>query len=283
MRHGLCVKVERIGYPEREALRDEALRFPPGSAGRNDRLTRLLGADVRLLRFVVQYQRRWLRRNGRRPAVDYSDALQEAATYYVRALVNHDPASSGAWPIAYARRRARWRSWVVQKARPRDAPWKNTADPAVLAAGVLDPHGPGGPCDERAAAEARDEAADQVAARWHALTPREALVVRLRFGLGGDPPQTLEEVARGLGVTKEMVRIILARALYSLKGADPSRFAPHPPTPRQESAGKCRPVMLVDGGGRIRFISKTQSRVSGGIDRWQEFLERAAGRRRRPT
>lgn len=49
------------------------------------------------------------------------------------------------------------------------------------------------------------------------LTPRQAQVITRRFGLDGDGEQTLDEVAVGLGVTKERVRQIEAKALRKLR------------------------------------------------------------------
>ena len=42
-------------------------------------------------------------------------------------------------------------------------------------------------------------------------------VVARRFGLDGQPPQTLEEVGVGLGITRERVRQLEARALRELR------------------------------------------------------------------
>lgn len=53
------------------------------------------------------------------------------------------------------------------------------------------------------------------------LTPREAEVLRLRFGLGEGTPQTLEEVGRAFNVTRERIRQIEAKALRKLR--HPSR------------------------------------------------------------
>ncbi len=53
------------------------------------------------------------------------------------------------------------------------------------------------------------------------LDPREAAVLRMRFGLGGKPPMTLEEVGAKFNVTRERIRQIEAKALRKLR--HPSR------------------------------------------------------------
>ena len=49
------------------------------------------------------------------------------------------------------------------------------------------------------------------------LTERERQVVRMRYGLGEEKPQTLEEIGSALGVTRERVRQIEARAMEKLR------------------------------------------------------------------
>jgi RNA polymerase primary sigma factor len=56
------------------------------------------------------------------------------------------------------------------------------------------------------------------------LKEREARIIKLRFGLEGGYPRTLEEVGKIFGVTRERVRQIEAKALRKLKHPSRSRF-----------------------------------------------------------
>ena len=51
------------------------------------------------------------------------------------------------------------------------------------------------------------------------LTPREARMVRLRYGLDGRDERTLDEIGLEFSVTRERVRQLLGRALEKLRGA----------------------------------------------------------------
>ncbi len=62
--------------------------------------------------------------------------------------------------------------------------------------------------------------AEQLRSALETLTPREREILKLRFGMNGRP-QSLEEVGRKFGVTRERIRQIEAKALRKLR--DPSR------------------------------------------------------------
>jgi len=56
-----------------------------------------------------------------------------------------------------------------------------------------------------------------------ALNTREQFVIKLRYGLAGGTPHTLVQISRALGVSKERIRQIQARALSKLRGASLTR------------------------------------------------------------
>ena len=62
---------------------------------------------------------------------------------------------------------------------------------------------------------------NQVASVLETLTPREAKVLRMRFGIGMNTDHTLEEVGKQFDVTRERIRQIEAKALRKLR--HPSR------------------------------------------------------------
>jgi RNA polymerase primary sigma factor len=62
---------------------------------------------------------------------------------------------------------------------------------------------------------------DQTSSVLGSLTPREELVLRMRFGVGEGSEHTLEEVGRSFNVTRERIRQIESKALRKLR--HPSR------------------------------------------------------------
>jgi RNA polymerase primary sigma factor len=67
---------------------------------------------------------------------------------------------------------------------------------------------------EQSAEQARTR---DLAGALEQLNPRMRRVLSLRFGLDGEPPQTLEEVGTQLGITRERVRQLETRALRELR------------------------------------------------------------------
>jgi RNA polymerase primary sigma factor len=57
----------------------------------------------------------------------------------------------------------------------------------------------------------------ELANALQSLNPRMRHVLELRFGLSGSDPKTLEDVGEGLGITRERVRQLEARALRELR------------------------------------------------------------------
>jgi len=57
----------------------------------------------------------------------------------------------------------------------------------------------------------------------HKLTPREEMVLRLRYGIDDGRPRTLEEVGHEFNVTRERIRQIEAKALRKLRHPSKSK------------------------------------------------------------
>jgi RNA polymerase primary sigma factor len=55
------------------------------------------------------------------------------------------------------------------------------------------------------------------------LTAREQLILRLRYGLGGEEEHTLEQIGQSLGLSRERVRQLEARALKKLRETAPAQ------------------------------------------------------------
>ena len=65
---------------------------------------------------------------------------------------------------------------------------------------------------------------EQTAAVLQTLSPREELVLRMRFGVGDGAESTLEDVGRSFNVTRERIRQIESKALRKLRHPSRSRL-----------------------------------------------------------
>jgi RNA polymerase primary sigma factor len=72
---------------------------------------------------------------------------------------------------------------------------------------------------------------DEAAGVLKTLSPSEEKVIRMRFGVGCDREHTLEEIARGFGVTRERIRQIEMKGLQRLRSS--------------ENALRLRPLMTI--------------------------------------
>ncbi|MDX2166562.1 MAG: sigma-70 family RNA polymerase sigma factor [Deltaproteobacteria bacterium] len=64
---------------------------------------------------------------------------------------------------------------------------------------------------------------DQLESLVAQLPPREQLIMRRRYGLGGEQPQTLHELAAEMGISRERIRQLEARGLARLRATCSAR------------------------------------------------------------
>ncbi len=65
---------------------------------------------------------------------------------------------------------------------------------------------------------------EQLGEVLHTLSPREEMVVRLRYGLDDGRPRTLEEVGQQFRITRERIRQIEAKALRKIRHPSRSKY-----------------------------------------------------------
>ncbi len=65
---------------------------------------------------------------------------------------------------------------------------------------------------------------EQLGEVLHSLSPREEMVVRLRYGLDDGRPRTLEEVGQQFQITRERIRQIEAKALRKIRHPSRSKY-----------------------------------------------------------
>ena len=98
----------------------------------------------------------------------------------------------------------------------------------------------------------RDERAE-IWRRLERLDERERLVLTLRFGLAGEPPLTLKEIGRRIGITREWVRKIEMRAMARLlESHDPASPVPYVSSdgPKQHPRPERAPGTFMDPSSR---------------------------------
>ena len=77
----------------------------------------------------------------------------------------------------------------------------------------------GSPVDAVIESNVQEETADVL----KTLSPKEEIIIRMRFGIGCDREYTLEEIGQEFALTRERIRQIEAEALGALRGPDRAR------------------------------------------------------------
>jgi hypothetical protein len=86
--------------------------------------------------------------------------------------------------------------------------------------------------------ENQSEAVEFLGSLLGVLKPREQVVLKLRFGLDGQPRHTLSQVGKALAITGERVRQIQDRALQKLRVAVAERDGLGPSPALDRDAGE---------------------------------------------
>jgi RNA polymerase primary sigma factor len=103
------------------------------------------------------------------------------------------------------------------------------------------------------------EERDAIIRRLERLDARERDVIRLRFGLAGDPAMTFKQIGCHLRMTREGARKVVTRALAKLGGTIPrERFATTGTSPRSPDGWRSVTVRC-DRSGATEIVSREAS------------------------
>jgi RNA polymerase sigma factor (sigma-70 family) len=109
-------------------------------------------------------------------------------------------------------------SWAIMKNFARSIPEeKNRKERYVTGRDELFDAAPDTRTDEQELLLSAEQATHRVNRLLEHLSPRDREIVRLRAGLDGSEPKTLEEIGQQLGITKERVRQLNARIMKQLR------------------------------------------------------------------
>ncbi|MFI5460202.1 MAG: sigma-70 family RNA polymerase sigma factor [Isosphaerales bacterium] len=159
----------------------------------------------------------WIRQGVQRAVATGAYPVRLNAKHLRQMARAHDGSTEGQWDApAFANPPAPARSQTLERllaaARPTlslDAPSRHDGTTAVVDfLSALDEE-----------VSETEEINESVGKMIETLDPREQVVVNLRFGLSGKPRHTLVQVGHVLGVSKERVRQIQARAMRKLRTA----------------------------------------------------------------
>ncbi len=109
-------------------------------------------------------------------------------------------------------------SWAIMKNFARSIPEEKTRrERYVTGRDELFEAAPDNRSDEHELVSSAEQAAHRVNRLLEHLSPRDREIVRLRAGLDGSEPKTLEQIGQQLGITKERVRQLNVRIMKQLR------------------------------------------------------------------
>jgi len=199
---GLLKVTRRLSAEEERAV------VLAAKAGNEAAKEALLGS---VLPYVVKSLARY-----RFEGLEDADLLQMAGIGFAHALERFNPDSGNRFLTYFSHWMTREHRKYAEHRRRRGrtgitVPWPEDRSP--------DGSGPAfDPSDPAPLVESTLSARDFTEHGLARLRGMEAIVIRMRFGLDGDDPRTLEEIASVFGLSKERVRQIEARALQRMRG-----------------------------------------------------------------
>jgi len=197
------------------AMLQEKIRRAGYRTGMIERFEELREAAAQIRRILIRCNLRLVVSIAKRhtgPLATLSDLTSEGNVCLIRAVECYD--------FSREARFATYATWALTKHFARVVPEENYRMSAFVTGqqARLDAAG-----DARATSSERSELAEHIRAVLDRaiihLTERERAIVESRYGTRGEPAKTLEEIGQLIGLTRERVRQIEARALEKLRAA----------------------------------------------------------------
>lgn len=95
------------------------------------------------------------------------------------------------------------------------------------------------------------------------LDPRESQIIRMRFGIGGQTPMTLEEIGEKMQVTRERIRQLQNLALHQLRRKLDERDSQKMATEDIEKARKRQSMQIIDEFLKRRELKSGDAEAKG--------------------